>query len=52
MGLTDPAEPGTEGGDAEAGGPLPAVPAAGMARSDSTHAESVLPEAAGEGERG
>jgi RNA polymerase primary sigma factor len=52
MSLNDPAEPGTDGGAAGAGGPRPAVPA-GMARSGSARGgPRVLPEAAGEQEPG
>ena len=51
MSLNDPAEPGTDGGAVEAGGPLPAVPA-GMARSGSARGEPrALREAAGEQEQ-
>ena len=51
MSLDDPAEPGTDDGAVEAGGPLPAVPA-GMARSGSARGEPrALPEAAGQHEQ-
>jgi RNA polymerase primary sigma factor len=51
MSLNDPAEPGTDGGAVEVGGPLPAVPA-GMARSGSARGEPrALREAAGEQEQ-
>ena len=51
MSLNDPAEPGTDGGAVELGGPLPAV-SAEMARSGSAHGEpQALREAAGEQEQ-
>jgi len=51
MSLNDPAEPGADGGAAEAGGPLPAAPAE-MARSGSARGEPrAVPEAAGEQEQ-